>query len=507
MSDMSFSNQAHEGKISSHVEPLLKSCREKFEQILSDVLQGEDQEAHRVEISIFQRLMELGLLLPEVFFSNRNSGDYGPTIQTAKGTAERGRTSDKSYFSIFGKLKVERYLYHIGEESFSPLDIVLNLPIRCYSYFLSEWVNWLNMNRAYDHTSTFLKKFLGLELSVSALETISQESATEYEAYYELKQTFEKPEPTGELTVVSFDGKGVPMIKKEAAKIKAKLGKGEKRQKKKEALVGAKYTIDTHLRIPEDVARNLVFPEEKEKDEISAQEAKTEKKAQDIRYIASIEKPKREVMQEIFEEIKDETFDKHPLLCLIDGAKSLLSPLGDAFRSIRNKVIILDIIHVLTYIWLIARLKYGEGNDVASQYVYEKLLLVLRGNVAGYIEELHNERKAGSWKASQKKTFSKVITYFENHQPYMKYDEYLANGYPIATGVVESACGHVVSDRMEISGARWGIKGSEAILRLRSVSKSRDWDEYWNFYTKQFRDKDFLYQEGKLLNLQEKIAA
>ena len=221
--------------------------------------------------------MKLGLLLLKVFFFNHKSGDYGPTIQTAKGTARRGRTSEKSYYSIFGKLKVMRYLYHIGEESFSPLDIVLNLPIRCYSYFLSEWVNWLDINRAYSDTVAFLKKFLGLKLSVSAVETISQESAPPYEAYYEFKKTLPRPLATGELTVVGFDGKGVPMIKKEAAKIQAKLDKGEKRQKKKEALVGVKYTIHATPRSPEEVAENLVFPEKK------STEATREEKAQDIR--------------------------------------------------------------------------------------------------------------------------------------------------------------------------------------------------------------------------------
>ena len=248
---------------------------------------------------------------------------------------------------------------------------------------------------------------------------------------------------------------------------------------------------------------NLVFPEKKS----TSKEAWKEEKAQDIRYIASIEKPKREVMKEIYEEIKDEDFTTHPLLCLLDGANSLLSALTDVLRPIRNKVIILDIIHVVEYIWLIAHLKYGEGNDLASQYVYEKVLLILRGNVSDYIEELHEEHKTGSWRTSQAEKFSKVITYLENHQPYMKYDEYLAKGYPIATGVVESACSHVVKDRMEISGARWGINGAEAILRLRSVAKSQDWDEYWDFFTDQFRDKGFLLLDDNPLILQEKMAA
>ena len=70
------------------------------------------------------------------------------------------------------------------------------------------------------------------------------------------------PEDTeGELLVVSFDGKGVPMIKAEAVKLKAKLGTGEKRQKKKEALVGVSYTVDPKPRSPEALAELLVEPE------------------------------------------------------------------------------------------------------------------------------------------------------------------------------------------------------------------------------------------------------
>ncbi len=89
----------------------------------------------------------------------------------------------------------------------------------------------------------------------------------------------------------------------------------------------------------------------------------------------------------------------------------------------------------------------------------------------------------------------------------MKYDEYLAKGYPIGTGVVESACSHVVKDRMEISGARWGISGAESVLRLKSVVKSKDWDSYWEFFTSQARDKKFIADDYNSLNIHEKPCA
>jgi len=500
-----------------NIEECITACKEKLNQILSEILKGKNQEAHKVEASILKQLMELGFLLLQMYFTNHNQGDYGETIETSTGTARRGRTSEKSYFSIFGKLKVNRYLYHIEEKSFAPLDIALNLPQRCYSYFVSEFSNLLNINGAYDDTSKLLKKFFGLNLSVSALETISSESRVLYENYYSQKNTFAKVEELTKdvyvkgddeknLTVVSFDCKGVPMIKKEAVKIKARLGKGKKRQKKKDALVGVKYNINANVRTSEEIAANLVFPEKMEKKE-GSKELKKVERPKDIRYIASIEQPKKEVMKEIKEEIKDDNFEHNPLVCIMDGAKYLWKIFGEVFKEIKNKVLILDIIHVLEYIWLIAHVKYKEGSDEAKQYVYEKLLLILQGKVASYIMELQTEMLTGNWKKSKSETFSKVITYFKNHKQYMKYDQYLVRGHPIGSGVVESACSHVVKDRMEISGARWGIDGAEAILKLRSIVKSNDWDEYWKFYTEEVKNNEFFSEGANSLILQERKAA
>lgn len=528
---MKKSSSAFPDNPGSNIERLSTLCQEKFFQIVSDVKNAQGQEAHQVEILLFKSLMQLGLLLLELFFTSHKAGDYGETLKTAKGIAKRGRLSAKSYFSIFGKLKVRRYLYHIGATSFAPLDVVLNLPVRCYSYFLSEWVNHLNVNDVYEGTVTVLKRFFGLPLSVAAVETITQDSVTEYEAYYELKKAVslsaqavevlgqerlipESPATALEkslfpsaqdtqLTVVGFDGKGVAMIKKEAAKIKGRQGKGEKRQKKKEALVGVKYTIAPEVRMAEEVAQHVVYPEQTERESDSKKTAR----ARYIRYLASIKKPKRAVMREILQDIEEQSFEEHPLICLIDGARALIRAVNDVFQSVTNKVIILDIIHVLEYIWLIAYLKYTEGSDEARHYVYDKLVLILQGGVKQYIKELQGDLETETWTASHRKTFTKVLTYLNNHTSYMKYNEYLACGYPIATGVVESACGHVVKDRMEKSGARWSIDGAEAMLRLRSVVKSQDWDAYWTFYTAQFRDKTFLEIEDRFLNSKEEKLA
>ena len=75
-----------------------------------------------------------------------------------------------------------------------------------------------------------------------------------------------------------------------------------------------------------------------------------------------------------------------------------------------------------------------------------------------------------------------VITYFENHKHMMRYDRYLASGYPIVTGLIEGTCGSLIKDRADRSGSRWSAVEIQAVLNLWAVMKNGDWDDYWNYY-------------------------
>ncbi len=52
-------------------------------------------------------------------------------------------------------------------------------------------------------------------------------------------------------------------------------------------------------------------------------------------------------------------------------------------------------------------------------------------------------------------------------------------------GPIEGACRHLVKDRMDITGARWGLDGAEAILKLRAITTNGDFDEYWRYHLAQ----------------------
>jgi hypothetical protein len=143
--------------------------------------------------------------------------------------------------------------------------------------------------------------------------------------------------------------------------------------------------------------------------------------------------------------------------------------------------LILDIIHAVEYLWDAANALLGETNPDRTAWVREHLLHILSGKTADVIQTLESCAQEPSLSASQREALNTTIGYYRRNLPYMRYDQYLAQGWPIGTGVVEGACGHLVKDRMEQSGMRWTEPGAQAILDLRAVRVNDDWDDYQRF--------------------------
>ncbi len=147
-----------------------------------------------------------------------------------------------------------------------------------------------------------------------------------------------------------------------------------------------------------------------------------------------------------------------------------------------NLTIIVDIIHVTEYLWDAGRVFHPESGPELEKWVQHRLKKILEGKagqMAGGMRRSATRKKLGS---KERAPVDKCATYLLNKSPYLRYDRYLAGGLPIATGVIEGACRHLVKDRMEITGAKWGLQGAEAVLRLRALRASKDFDEYWLFH-------------------------
>jgi hypothetical protein len=442
--------------------------------------------AYHMEQDIFARVMQIGLAAMKSYFAAKGTGDVGEELTLPNGTVAtktvglRGR----DYFSVFGKFKVPRTAYQrVGRASVMPLDAQADLPERCYSYLLQEWMDHLSIRESFTESEGTLATLLGLNVSASRLEVVNRDSVsqTEYETCY-AEKTPPSAEQEGTMQVLGFDGKGVPVIKAEAATLKARLGKGEKRQKKKEAMVGVSYTINAHVRTAEDVAERLLFPEDAQR---KSEPSAPVPKAQQIRRLASLEQPKQAVVEELVRDAAArDPKRQRPWVVVMDGALGLWGLITSVLAG-HEYVGILDIVHVVEYLWDAGNALCGDGTDAAKRWVHTQLLKLLQGRVGRVIGGLKQTQSKRQLTAGQHKALTQAITYFENHRKWMSYDAYLEAGYPIGSGVVESTCGHTVKDRMEGSGRRWSIAGAESTLLLRSIATSHDWNAYWESHMQQ----------------------
>ena len=79
----------------------------------------------------------------------------------------------------------------------------------------------------------------------------------------------------------------------------------------------------------------------------------------------------------------------------------------------------------------------------------------------------------------------------------MRYDEYLRQGYPIASGVIEGACRHLIKDRMERAGMHWTMAGAQAMMDVRSVWIGDQWSAFQQHRIE--RELGRLYPHRKLV--------
>jgi hypothetical protein len=425
------------------------------------------------------------------------------------------RSSERGLMSLFGPVRVGRLAYGAPPaSSLHPLDGDLNLPEELYSHGISRRVAQEAAKNCFDEVVGALQQTTGASVPKRQVEQLARRAAADFEEFYARRAVEPRPrqpgeaEPAGSLLVLSVDGKGVTMRRgdlraatRQAAEASSaqrdkRLSPGEKPHQKRMATVASVYTIQPFERQPEEIVAEL-----KPTAEAGRQRPRPENK----RVWASLEKEPEQVIEEVFREAtaRDLKRDKQ-WVALVDGNPTQLSRLEQmAQRYQVGLVIVLDIIHVLGYLWKAALAFHPEDTKEAQLWVSQRLLEILRGrssSVAGGIRRSATLRHLGG---TQREAADKCADYLLKYGKYLRYDQYLRAGFPIATGVIEGACRHLVQDRMEKTGARWSLKGAEAVLRLRSLWASEDFEEYWPFHEKQElkRNHQTRYADGQVPSL------
>ena len=129
-------------------------------------------------------------------------------------------------------------------------------------------------------------------------------------------------------------------------------------------------------------------------------------------------------------------------------------------------------------LWQAAHVFYPEGSPEAEAFARARIVRVLQGKVTAVVRGLREMGTKRALSGSKKKALAKVCAYLWGNRARLRYDEYLAKGYPIASGVIEGACRHLVKDRMERAGMHWTPAGAQAMLDVRSTFVNGDWEEY-----------------------------
>jgi hypothetical protein len=455
---------------------------------------------HDIEAEIFERGREVMRKMLEAHIRARGQGDVGAGVEVTDGAGEsvahtHRRIQECHESTLFGDVRIERLAYHCpGEESVRPLDEQMQLPQRSFSYPLQCMLLRRVVQGPFDEAIDAVKHVTGVKIAKRSAETLARDGATDFDRFYEQRALL-PPEQTASIVVGTVDGKGVPMVKDEPAKPVVRLGRGEKANKKRMATVAAVYTVKPRVRTPEEVTDSLFRPElklvpgGKSKNHQPSERSKPEQK----RVWASLEKSKDDVIQEVAKEmeVRDPQRCKQRVV-VTDGERALQIR---ALQHVVGIVLILDLLHVLEKLWTAAHIFHGEGSPEAVIWVRERALRILRGEVSQVVKGIRQSATKRGIRGNNRKILDNIVGYLYRNRAYMRYDRYLADGLPIASGAVEGACKNLVKDRMERSGMRWKIPTAEAVLKLRALYLSGDFEEYWAFHIKQEQER---LREGKV---------
>jgi len=433
----------------------------------------------------------------------RGEGDVGTPVIGADGVVRSHKRLRKRVLTtVFGDVAVERIGYSCrGQDSLFPKDAGLNLPTDSYSHGMRKLVAREVAKSSFDDAVDSVFHITGVLIPKRTSEALAQKAAQDFESFYDAEASPEVVDKASDLPllILTSDGKGIVMRQEDLTeetrrkaersqqKLKKRRSKGEKANRKRMATVASVYAIDIHKRTAEDVLGEIH----------SQKNTKKPPKAVAKRVWASVEQSANDVLGSLLKEanLRDPHHEKKWVF-LVDGCRHQLRRIRKHARnSDLELTIVLDIIHVIEYLWKAARALNPEASSQTEQWVTQRLRGILAGNANHVAAGMRRSATLRELPPSAREPVDRCAQYLLNNKKYLRYDKYLEDGLPIATGVIEGACRHLVKDRMDLTGARWSLVGAEAVLKLRSLKSSGDFERYWQHHENQeyFRNHHNLY--------------
>jgi len=415
--------------------------------------------------------------------------DAVPQVATPEGTTPEGTTARKT----------PRNLY--------PADAGLNLPAGLHSAGLARLAALEAPRGSYQDAREAIERVSGVRLGKRQVEDLTRHAACDVEAFY----TARRPEPCpGRVLGLQCDGKGIvmrpgslrPGTAKAAARVSAKLSTrlspGEKHGRKRMAEIVTVYDLDPAPRTVEDIIPDPrtqtppvpgVTPKRRPGPTVTGKWL-----------AANVIDDLPAVIAGMFDEAeRRDPGHERTWVALLDGNNQQIDAVTDqaAARGV-SVTIIIDVVHVLEYIWGAAWTFYYPGEVEAQTWVADHARTILAGQALDAAQAIRQQADDGGFRGRERTGADEAVAYLTRKAPYLDYPTALTSGWQIATGIIEGAARYLIKDRMDITGARWTTPGAQAVLALRAVITNGDFEQYWQFHQQQELRRNHLDHYTKL---------
>ncbi len=456
-------------------------------------------DSDNLEARLFTEGHELMRLLLQAHYDLRAPARPNSDVVGGEGlrrTFSRSNTT-RIINSRFGPVRLQRVAFCRDQTpQLCPLDAELNLAPQKLSRHVQKLACQHVRDTSFENSQYHLQEQTGLSIGNRQLEETAIYVAQDFDSFYEQREV-----PTSQneenLLILTTDAKGVAMIerdlrpetrkrarkKRERGELnKRHLGSGEKRERKRMATVGAVYEQAPNLRVPEQVMAGSKQQGER---------AQIENK----RVWAELEWSTREVVELVFEEAKRrDPQGVRQWAMLVDGDPNQMDAVIDQVETYQAEgftiLVIVDLIHVAEYLWKSANTLFGATSEERDGWVRDQLLRLLQGETKRVVHAMRVSAGKRGLEGEKLKTVRESADYIERRLEYLRYNDALEVGLPIATGVIEGACRHLVNDRLGITGAKWSLATAQAVLRLRALNSSGDWEAYWKWHKQKSYERE-----------------
>jgi hypothetical protein len=429
----------------------------------------------------------------------------------ARTRAERGHA--RPLATRFGQVTVSRIAYRApGAPNLHPLDAALNLPEEKHSHGLRKLTAIEAVRGSHEDAAAAITRATGMKIGKRQAEELVLRAARDVDGFCEDRRP--APAPDEHALVLTFDGKGIvmrpdalrPATAKAAAaarnKLATRLSPGEKNGRKRMAELACVYDAVPVPRTPGDVISTPAQKRRKKK----AQDRKGKRREPQAKgkwLTASVTDDIPAVIGAAFREAeRRDPQHRREWAVLVDGNNTQIEAVtAEAASRGVTVTIIIDLIHVLEYLWQAAWSFFDKGEPAAEEWAADQARKILHGKARQVAAGIRRRATTYGYSPAERAGADECARYLTAKAPFLDYPKALKQGWPIATGIIEGACRHIVKDRMDITGARWGLEGAEAILRLRALIASGDFDAYWPYHLRREHERihGALYRESIVL--------